>query len=273
MKHNRDYHVMPVSVNRRMVAASATVGREHNTIHTFTEVDISAPRRRMREHHARTRESLSLTAYVVACLARTVAENPIFNALRKGGRLFLLDDVTISVPVEREIGGQSVPDMLAVRAAGTKTYHQIHNELRAAQQQPDSPLGSLSGMTWLFRLIPPFLFTTFVRMAARNVGMARRYGVVGVTAVGMFGPSPMWIVPLSGATVLVGVGSIVERPVCINGRFEAHEHLCLTLSFDHDIIDGAPAARFTKRFAELLMSGDMLCDSEPALTTPDGRMA
>ncbi|MCG8353589.1 MAG: 2-oxo acid dehydrogenase subunit E2 [Chloroflexales bacterium] len=91
--------------------------------------------------------------------------------------------------------------------------------------------------------------------------MARRYGVVGVTAVGMFGPSPMWIVPLSGATVVVGVGSIVERPVC------------LTLSFDHDIIDGAPAARFTKRFAELLMGGDMLCDSEPALTTPDGRMA
>jgi pyruvate/2-oxoglutarate dehydrogenase complex dihydrolipoamide acyltransferase (E2) component len=262
MKRSRGYRVAPFSVNRRMVASSATVGRAHNNIHAFTEVDISAPRRRMREHQARTGQSLSLTAYVVACLAHTVAEHPEFNALRKGGRLFILDEVTISVLVEREIGGQSVPDMLAVHAADTKTYRQMHDQLRAAQRAVAAPLGALSGMAWLLRLIPPFLFTTFVRLAERNVGMARRYGVVGVTSVGMFGPSPMWIVPLSSATVTVGIGSIVERPVCSNGRFEAREHLCLTLSFNHDIIDGAPAARFTKRFAELLMSGDMLCDGE-----------
>ena len=32
--------------------------------------------------------------------------------------------------------------------------------------------------------------------------------------------------------------------------------LCLTVSFNHDLIDGAPAARFTSRFTELLSSGD-----------------
>jgi pyruvate/2-oxoglutarate dehydrogenase complex dihydrolipoamide acyltransferase (E2) component len=34
------------------------------------------------------------------------------------------------------------------------------------------------------------------------------------------------------------------------------EHLCLTVSFDHAIVDGAPAARFMKRFADLLESGE-----------------
>jgi pyruvate/2-oxoglutarate dehydrogenase complex dihydrolipoamide acyltransferase (E2) component len=29
----------------------------------------------------------------------------------------------------------------------------------------------------------------------------------------------------------------------------------VTLSFDHDIIDGAPAARFVSRFRELIASG------------------
>ena len=91
--------------------------------------------------------------------------------------------------------------------------------------------------------------------------MAKRYGVVGVTAVGMFGPSPMWLMPLSAATVAVAVGSIVERPVAADGGIEAREHLCLTLSFNHDIIEGAPAARFAKRFCEQLASGEALLDA------------
>jgi pyruvate/2-oxoglutarate dehydrogenase complex dihydrolipoamide acyltransferase (E2) component len=34
--------------------------------------------------------------------------------------------------------------------------------------------------------------------------------------------------------------------------------LSLTLSFDHDIVDGAPAARFAKDFKELLESAALL---------------
>jgi pyruvate/2-oxoglutarate dehydrogenase complex dihydrolipoamide acyltransferase (E2) component len=36
------------------------------------------------------------------------------------------------------------------------------------------------------------------------------------------------------------------------------ETLCLTVSFNHDIIDGAPAARFVKRLSELVKSGDAI---------------
>ncbi|MFN2167693.1 MAG: 2-oxo acid dehydrogenase subunit E2, partial [Anaerolineae bacterium] len=35
----------------------------------------------------------------------------------------------------------------------------------------------------------------------------------------------------------------------------AREFLSLTMSFDHDIVDGAPAARFARRFTELLEQG------------------
>jgi pyruvate/2-oxoglutarate dehydrogenase complex dihydrolipoamide acyltransferase (E2) component len=258
VKQKQGYQVVPFSVQRQAVAASATVGRERNNIHTFTEVDITMPRRFIHEHHEHTGDRLSLTAYVVASLARTITEYPTFNAFRKGRKLVLLDDVTVGVLVERIIAGEGVPEILTIHAADTKTYRQINDEIRTAQQQGDAPFGSLSGSTWIMRLIPGFLLTQFIRLAARNIGIARRYGVVGVTAVGMFGPSPMWIVPLSGATVAIAVGSIVERPVCIDGALTAREHLCLTLSFDHDIIDGAPAARFTQRFAAMLASGELL---------------
>ena len=54
------------------------------------------------------------------------------------------------------------------------------------------------------------------------------------------------------------MGGIVERTGDASGLPQTREHLCLTISFDHDIVDGAPAARFTKRFAELLASGEVI---------------
>jgi pyruvate/2-oxoglutarate dehydrogenase complex dihydrolipoamide acyltransferase (E2) component len=72
----------------------------------------------------------------------------------------------------------------------------------------------------------------------------------------MFGSGPLWLVPLTNATVTVAVGSISKRPALVDGELREREHLCLAVSFDHDIVDGAPAARFTSRFGELLSSGD-----------------
>jgi pyruvate/2-oxoglutarate dehydrogenase complex dihydrolipoamide acyltransferase (E2) component len=243
-----------------MVAASASVGREQSNIHTITEVDISEPRRLIRDHAQRTGERLSLTAYITSCLAQTVAEYPNLNSFRKGKKLVILDDVTISVLVEREIHGEIVPENLGIRDAQTKTPWQIHKEIRAAQAHGEDALGGLSGITWL-RFIPAFLFRTFIRIASGNIQMMKRYGAIGVTAVGMFGPrnQALWAIPLvGGATVGVAVGGIVERPRVNNGQLETREHLCLTISFNHDIVDGAPAARFVKRFSELLMSGELL---------------
>jgi pyruvate/2-oxoglutarate dehydrogenase complex dihydrolipoamide acyltransferase (E2) component len=94
--------------------------------------------------------------------------------------------------------------------------------------------------------------------------MMERYGAVGVTAVGMFGKKnqALWLVPIvGGATVGVAVGGIVKRPCISDGQLESREHLCLTITFNHDIVDGAPAARFVKRFSELLMSGELLAGS------------
>lgn len=248
---------VPMSLNRRMAAASAAVCRRRDTIHILTEVDISRPRLLIREHLERTGERLSLTAYVVACLSRAVAEQPSLNALRRGARLHLLDGVTVGTLVERRINGELVPEPFGIRSAEAKSYRQINDELRAAQQGTDGRLGGLSGAAWV-RFVPGVLFRGMITVAARSVLMARRYGVVSVTAVGMFGKGPLWLVPLSASTVAVAVGAIVTRPVLIDGQVSSREHLCLTISFDHDIVDGAPAARFTTRFAEILASGDLL---------------
>jgi pyruvate/2-oxoglutarate dehydrogenase complex dihydrolipoamide acyltransferase (E2) component len=243
--------------NRRLVAASVAVSREQDTIHLVTEVDITEARALIAVHRERTGERLSLTAHVVACLARTCAENPVFNSFRKGRRLVMLDDVTISVLFERDLGSESLPDAVAIQAANRQSYREIHDAVRRAQGQPVEHLGSSMGMGWI-RFVPDFLLKPIIRWASRSIAVKKRSGVVGVTAIGMHGSGPLWPVPLSSATVLAAVGTVVPRLVLVDGVVKEREHLCVTLSFDHDVIDGAPAARFTRRFSELMSSADEL---------------
>lgn len=249
-------------MERRMVAAVAAEGRRQNNIHGFTEVDISRPRQLIQRYFERTGQKLSLTAYLIACLGRTMAEFPEFNAFRKGRRLVVMDDVTVSSQIEREIDGVRTPEPIGIGRAQEKSCLEISDEIRRAQHQPADEFGGLSGVGWL-RFLPSFLFRYFIRFASQNIGMMARYGAVGVTAVGMYGPrnQASWLLPLvGGATVAVAVGGIVERPLLVDGELKNHEHLCLTLSFNHDIVDGAPAARFTKRFSERLKSGGLISE-------------
>lgn len=69
----------------------------------------------------------------------------------------------------------------------------------------------------------------------------------------MFGPGSGWgLSVLGGYPLGLTVGGIGERPAFVNGRLAARELLSLTLSFDHEIVDGAPAARFAAHLKELI---------------------
>jgi pyruvate/2-oxoglutarate dehydrogenase complex dihydrolipoamide acyltransferase (E2) component len=253
-----------------MVAAAVRVSHEYGTIHAITEVDITIPRRILSSLSKQIGEKLSFTAFIVASLVRTLKDYPEFNSFRKGRKLILLDDVTVSVLVERAIGDEVLPEPLVIQAAQSKTYRQVHDEIRMAQQKSGDEFGTLSGMMWI-RYIPEFLLRIFVRLAARNIYMAKRYGKVGVTAVGMFGKGGVWFVPVSSGTVVATVGGIVEKPIRRGRRVVVRELLCLTLSFNHEIVDGAPAARFVKALAEHIERGEVLSKSVGAAKIPSMR--
>ncbi len=250
----KGYTSEKISFNRKMVAASAAVTGSNSTIHSLAEVDITVPRRIIKEHFEDTGEKISFTAYIVNCLAQVVKQHPHLNAFRKRNRIITLDDITISVLVERELKGEKIPEPMAIESAQDLTFRDINNKIRSAKTRNDSSLGGLSGMTWI-RFIPGFLLKTFVRICDRNIVLAKRYGKIAVTAVGMFNREAVWFIPHGSGTVLITVGSIEQRNVFTGDSHEVREFLCLTGSFDHDIIDGAPAARFMNQFIETLKSG------------------
>jgi pyruvate dehydrogenase E2 component (dihydrolipoamide acetyltransferase) len=49
---------------------------------------------------------------------------------------------------------------------------------------------------------------------------------------------------------ILAMGKITEKPVVINGQVEVKPTMMLSLSYDHRIVDGAPAAEFLQKIKE-----------------------
>ena len=76
----------------------------------------------------------------------------------------------------------------------------------------------------------------------------------------MFGKGGGWgIAFLPTHTLGLTVGGITQKPGVQDGQIEVREYLNLTLSFDHDIVDGAPAARFTIKLIEAIFFTVLKC--------------
>ncbi len=99
-------------------------------------------------------------------------------------------------------------------------------------------------------------------LTERSPRLRKKYrGTVALTTVGMFMQGAGWGIPLPDHSLWMTVGGIGEKPGIVDGHIVIREYLSLTISFDHDIVDGAPAARFTRRLIELIESGYGLPDS------------
>ena len=83
-----------------------------------------------------------------------------------------------------------------------------------------------------------------------------------VTAVGMFGRGGGWAVTMPNFTLTIAVGGISRKPGVWKDEISIREFLDLTVSIDHDVVDGAPATRFVQSFRESLEGAHGLRDLE-----------
>jgi pyruvate/2-oxoglutarate dehydrogenase complex dihydrolipoamide acyltransferase (E2) component len=256
------YRVVDLPPGRRVWLNVLDLPGTKHCMYGLLEVDVTAARQFIEAHRARTGESLSFTGYLVYCLARAVDEDKAVQASLKGHKqLVLFEDVNVGLMIEHQSGEKRALMGHVVQGANRKTYREIHEEIRQVQSSPAPPNRGMPNWFRSGMLLPwPLsrLFSALIRMAMRRdptipISMG---GTVGVTAVGMFGEghSGWGIFPVTQVLGLV-VGSIAWKPAVVDGRIEPREILHLTVTFDHDIVDGAPATRFTRRLIELIESG------------------
>ena len=260
--HDR-YSIKAFPRSRQLVRDAGWIAHRRHMISGLFEVDVTEPRRLIREHKARTGESLSFTAFVLACLGKAAdADRSVHGYRNWRNQLVVFDQVDVTITVEIELEAHKFPLVHIVRAVNQRTVRDIHDEIRAVQAQPAA--SPQMGFLRIFPLLPGFIRRLIYRMVGRSPHLQKRHvGTVGLTSVGMFfGARRGWGLGMPAHTLAVTLGGIDERPRIVQGQLEVREYLSVTVSFDHDIVDGAPAARFARQFADLIESGYGLAEGD-----------
>lgn len=254
-KNNETYQIISFPKIRRLMVDGGRLARQKHVIHGLVEMDVTCARQTIREHKSKTGETLSFTAFVMTCLGRAVDMNKHMQAYRTWwDKLVLFDDVDVNTMFEVEVDGRKIIRPHIIRAVNRKTLREIHQEIRAFQAKHEGSREA-NFIGW-FVLLPAFIRRLFLGFLFKSPRMLKEMnGTVSLTAVGMFGSGTGWAIPVTNHTLQITLGAIAEKPTFVNGQIENREYLCVTISLDHDIIDGAPAARFIQRLKELIERG------------------
>ncbi len=236
------------------------LGARRHIVFGLVEADITRARQILRERAEEAGKRLSFTAFIVASLARAIKSHPQVQAYRDWrGRLVVFHDVDVVTMIEPGPGAVAIPHI--IRHAESKSVSAISAEIRHIQANPDaseqrSPLLAL-GMR-----VPRIFRLLFFWVLKKNPHWVKNYeGTVVITSVGMFGAGGGWglgFLPVH--TLGLTVGGIAQKPGVHDGMISVREYLNLTISFDHDIVDGAPAARFSQILVDLLENASVLAE-------------
>jgi pyruvate dehydrogenase E2 component (dihydrolipoamide acetyltransferase) len=79
-------------------------------------------------------------------------------------------------------------------------------------------------------------------------------GTFTISNLGSFGADAFTPIVNPPQCAILGVGRIVDKPVAVDGLVQIRPTMWLSLTFDHRIVDGAPAARFLQQLGDRLAS-------------------
>jgi pyruvate/2-oxoglutarate dehydrogenase complex dihydrolipoamide acyltransferase (E2) component len=252
------FDILPFSPEREIVVDAGYLASRRHIIYGLVEVDVTRARELRRLLSAGSDTTLSFTAFIVASLSRAIASNPKVQAYRDWRRrLVVFHDVDVVTMIEPGKDRVAVPHI--IRKANQRTVRDISDEIQAIQAQPGRS-EQRGALVSLAPRVPRFVRLLFFRIVKKNPHWFKRLeGTVVVTSVGMFGKGGGWGIGfLPTHTLGLTVGGIVQKPGVHEGRVEVRDYLDLTISFDHDIVDGAPATRFAGRLIELLEKATVL---------------
>jgi pyruvate/2-oxoglutarate dehydrogenase complex dihydrolipoamide acyltransferase (E2) component len=241
----------PFPSSRRLVIAAVRGGRRVVPMHGLFEVDITEARPLLNAPDP----PLSLTAFIVACVARAAAAHPQVHAYRDWcGRLVEHQHVDVQTLIEVPTRQGSFGLVHVVRDADIRDVADISAELRSVKSEPT---GTVSGRL-LDRLAPvlgrvPGLYRLMYAVMSRSRAAHLATGTVQVTAVGMFAAGGGHaIAPPTLASLLVVVGGVSRSPRVVADQVTVREVLDLTVTVDHNVVDGAPATRFGAELRKLI---------------------
>jgi pyruvate dehydrogenase E2 component (dihydrolipoamide acetyltransferase) len=219
--------LQPLHRIRKLSAANlhrSWVTIPHVTQHDECDItDLDVFRKEMKPEAEARGTKLTFLPFVIKAVAHALRELPHFNASldHTGENLIVKQYVNIGVAVDTP-NGLVVP---VVRDADAKGLLALASELMDISE----------------------------RARSRKLTPADLQGAsFSISSLGGIGGTFFTPIVNHPEVAILGVGKMDWRPVYRDGGFVPRLVLPLSLSYDHRVIDGADAARFTTRLAELL---------------------
>jgi len=260
VKRPRQVQVQPFPSSRRLVTAAMRAGRRMAPMYGLVDVDVTEANRILACHDP----PWSLTAFVVASVARAAAAHPDVHAYRNWrGQLVTHRHVDVATMVEITTpqGLFGLPHVL--RDADVRDVPDLAAELHRVKREPSaSRSGRLLEQAAPIATRIPGAVPAIYAVMARSVAVRQRVGTVAVTAVGMFaGGGGFGLTAPAMMSLEVVVGGMTQRPRAVGGQVAVRDVLDLTVVIDHNVVDGAPASRFGAELRELIESAAVISPS------------
>lgn len=188
-----------------------------------TEADVTAATE-LRERLTREFD-FTYTDLLIQAVSRALLRHPRMNARLEGDAIVIAPEVNVGLAVALE-EGLIVPVVRDAARLGLREIAAQSRELGEKARAGKLRLEDVSGGTFTIS----------------NLGT---YGVDAFTPI--LNP---------GETGILGVGRIVEKPAVYRGEITRRAMMTLSLTFDHRVIDGAPAAAFLRTVLEIFNYGE-----------------
>jgi pyruvate dehydrogenase E2 component (dihydrolipoamide acetyltransferase) len=195
------------------------------TLHMDADLDAIVEDRESRKNSGNNNSSNSLpgfTDYVIAAAARALKLHPIVNSQVTAEGIALLPEIHVSMAVALP-EGLIVPVIKNTTSLDLSTLAAETKRLSGAAREGKLGLGELEG------------------------------GTFSVSTLGMFGVDGFTPVINPPNTAILGVGRLRDDVVVSKkGKVSTVKRMTLSLTWDHRVFDGAPAAEFCKSIVDLL---------------------
>jgi pyruvate dehydrogenase E2 component (dihydrolipoamide acetyltransferase)/2-oxoglutarate dehydrogenase E2 component (dihydrolipoamide succinyltransferase) len=224
---------IPLKGMRRAIAEhmqrSLSVGAQLTSMGEIDMTEMVRLRNSLVEQEQKIGTRITYTDIFVLAVAKALKEHPIINSSLIDNEVKVWEDINIGVAVAVE-EGLIVP---VVKNADRKSLVEISQEVRALVEKARAG-----------KLLPDDVAD----------------GTFTITNLGAFGGGYGFGTPIINQpqVAILGTGAIAERPVVRQGQIVIRPIMTYSFTFDHRVLDGAPAGRFMTTLTQLLENPGLL---------------
>jgi pyruvate/2-oxoglutarate dehydrogenase complex dihydrolipoamide acyltransferase (E2) component len=261
----KDYIINNFPKSRIATIDVCEAGRKKHHVIVMIELDVTLCRERLRIFNRNNPLKISFNGWLISVISTTLKKHASAASFLIGkSKQIIFDDINVSLLVEKKIKGQRVPMPLLITKAdkisAVLVTQQIENARYGELSEKDIVLQKQSGfMEQLYYYLPQFARRWVWQYLLRHPKIAfSKMGNVAFTSIGMMGKVNGWFIPTSVHPICFGMSSIIKKPVVIDDAIVIREMLNMTILLDHDVIDGAPMARFISDLVKNIESGNSI---------------